>query len=150
MYRVRAGQMEVLLVHLGGPFWSRKDSGAWFIPKGEVNPEEDHLSAAKREFAEETGLKPGAGSFVPLGSVKQKSGKTVVAWAFEGDCDPGSIHSNTFTMEWPPKSGRRQEFPEVDRAGFFTREQARDKMHPAEFELLERLRKVAGAEGFAR
>jgi predicted NUDIX family NTP pyrophosphohydrolase len=149
MYRVRERQLEALLVHLGGPFWSKKDSGAWFIPKGELNPGEDPLSGAKREFEEETSLKP-EGSFFALGSVKHKSGKTVVAWAFKGDCDPNSVRSNTFTLEWPPRSGRRQEFSEVDRAAFFTIEQAKDKIHPTEFELLERLRRAVGAEGPAR
>lgn len=138
MYRKRNAQMEVLLVHLGGPFWAKKDAGAWFIPKGEVNPGENDFSAAKREFEEETGLRPGP-EFLPLGSVKHKSGKKVSAWAFEGDCDPASLRSNTFQMEWPPRSGKTQEFPEIDRAGFFTIEAAREKMHAAEFDFLPRL-----------
>jgi len=147
MYRTRDGHLEVLLVHPGSPLWSKKDSGAWFVLKGEVSPDEDHLSAAKREFEEETGVKPGA-SFLPLGSVTHKSGKTVFAWAVEGNCDADSVKSNVFTLEWPPKSGRQQEFPEVDRAAFFTMERAKDKMHPAEFEFLERLRQAAGPVGF--
>ena len=138
MYRKRNAQVEVLLVHLGGPFWAKKDAGAWFIPKGEVNPGENDFSAAKREFEEETGLQPGP-EFLPLGSVKHKSGKKVSAWAFEGDCDPASLRSNTFQMEWPPRSGKTQEFPEIDRAGFFTIEAAREKMHAAEFDFLPRL-----------
>lgn len=138
MYRKRNAQVEVLLVHLGGPFWAKKDAGAWFIPKGEVNPGENDFSAAKREFEEETGLRPGP-EFLPLGSVKHKSGKKVSAWAFEGDCDPASLRSNTFQMEWPPRSGKTQEFPEIDRAGFFTIEAAREKMHAAEFDFLPRL-----------
>lgn len=138
MYRKRSGQLEVLLVHLGGPFWKKKDAGAWFIPKGEVNPGEDPLAAAKREFEEETGLMP-AGTFLPLGQVKHKSGKTVLAWAFEGDCEPSSLRSNTFEMEWPPRSGRTQTFPEIDRAAFFSIDAARQKMHPTEFPLLTRL-----------
>jgi predicted NUDIX family NTP pyrophosphohydrolase len=138
MYRVRGGKIEVLLVHPGGPFWAKKDAGAWFIPKGEANPGEDLFSAAKREFAEETGLKA-EGKFLELGSVKHKSGKVVTAWAFEGDCEPGSLKSNTFTIEWPPKSGKQKEFPEVDRAAFYTLEMAREKMHLAEFEFLTRL-----------
>src|ERR1700752_3937784 len=138
MYRMRDGQYEVLLVHLGGPFWAKKDAGAWFIPKGEVNPGEDELAAAQREFEEETGLRPGP-EFLPLGSVKHKSGKKVTAWAFAGDCDPASLRSNTFQMEWPPRSGKTKEFPEIDRAAFFLVEAARNKMHPAEFDFVSRL-----------
>jgi len=138
MYRQRNGQLEVLLVHLGGPFWKRKDEGAWFVPKGEINPGENELDAARREFQEETGLAPGE-ELLSLGSVKQKGGKTVTAWAFAGDCDPASVKSNTFEMEWPPKSGRKMQFPEIDRADFFTAEAARRKMHRAEFEFVVRL-----------
>jgi predicted NUDIX family NTP pyrophosphohydrolase len=138
MYRVRDGKLEVLLVHLGGPFWTKKDAGAWFMPKGEVEPGEDELGAAKREFQEETGFDPGD-ELQPLGSVKHKSGKTVTAWAFEGDCDPAALKSNTFTIEWPPRSGKQREFPEIDRAAFFTIEAARAKIHPAELDLVERL-----------
>jgi predicted NUDIX family NTP pyrophosphohydrolase len=138
MYRMRDGQYEVLLVHLGGPFWAKKDAGAWFIPKGEVNPGEDELAAAQREFEEETGLRPGP-EFLPLGSVKHKSGKKVTAWAFAGDCDPASLRSNTFQMEWPPRSGKTKEFPEIDRAAFFLVEAARDKMHPTELDFVPRL-----------
>jgi predicted NUDIX family NTP pyrophosphohydrolase len=140
MYRKRNGRLKVLLVHLGGPLWKKKDRGAWFVPKGEINPGEEELAAAQREFQEETGLAPGAG-FLPLGSVKHKSGKKVSAWAFVGDCDPSSLMSNTFLMEWPPKSGKVVNFPEIDRAEFFTVEAAREKMHPAEFEFLARLEK---------
>lgn len=138
MYRVREGILEVLLVHLGGPFWAKKDAGAWFVPKGEVEAGEDELEAAKREFKEETGFDPGD-QLQPLGSVKHKSGKTVTAWAFEGDCDPAGLKSNTFTIEWPPRSGKRREFPEIDRADFFTVDTARKKIHPAELEFVERL-----------
>jgi predicted NUDIX family NTP pyrophosphohydrolase len=141
MYRRRNQQLEVLLVHLGGPFWAKKDAGAWFVPKGEINPGEGELSAAKREFEEETGLAAGA-PLLPLGSVKHKSGKKVSAWAFEGDCDPAALRSNTFQMEWPPRSGKTREFLEIDRAAFFTAEAAREKMHPAEFEFLTRLAKL--------
>ena len=140
MYRVRDGKLEVLLVHLGGPFWAKKDEGAWFIPKGEIAAGEDEFSAAKREFEEETGFKA-EGTFIALGNIRHKSGKTVHAWAFEGSCDPGAIKSNTFSMEWPPRSGKKREFPEVDRAGWFTLEAARSKIHRDEFELLERLDK---------
>ena len=125
-------------MHLGGPFWAKKDAGAWFVPKGEVEPGEDQLEAAKREFKEETGFDPGD-EVQPLGSVKHKSGKTVTAWAFEGDCDPAVLKSNTFTIEWPPHSGKQKEFPEIDRADFFTLDAARAKIHPAEFEFVARL-----------
>lgn len=141
MHRTRSDQLEVLLVHLGGPFWARKDKGAWFIAKGEIEGDENALHAARREFQEETGIEP-RGEFVPLGVVKHKGGKIVQAWAFEGDCDPASIQSNTFTIEWPPRSGRQQTFPEIDRAQFFSVVQAREKMHPAEFEFVERLEKI--------
>jgi predicted NUDIX family NTP pyrophosphohydrolase len=141
MYRKRDGQVEILLVHPGGPFWAKKDEGAWSIPKGEVNPGEDVLDAAKREFTEETGIE-GRGKLSPLGSIKQKSGKIVTAWAFEGDCDPETIRSNTFTMEWPPRSGKQQEFPEVDRAAFFSIEGARTKILASEAELLSRFEKI--------
>ncbi len=141
MYRVRNGEAQILLVHLGGPFWARKDAGAWFLPKGEIEPGEDPFAAAKREFKEETGLTP-TEPFIELGSVKHKSGKTVSAWAFEGDCDPRNVKSNTFPVEWPPRSGRQKEFPEIDRAEFFGIVQAREKMHPAEFEFFLRLQKL--------
>jgi predicted NUDIX family NTP pyrophosphohydrolase len=145
MYRKRNGEIEVLLVHLGGPFWARKDAGAWFLPKGELNPGEEELAAAKREFHEETGLSPGL-ELIALGSVNHKSGKKVVAWAFEGDCDPTTLRSNTFQMEWPPRSGKTREFPEIDRAAFFTVAAAREKMHPAEFAFLPRLSQRLSAD----
>jgi predicted NUDIX family NTP pyrophosphohydrolase len=138
MYRFANGRVEVLLVHPGGPLWRRKDAGAWFVPKGELHENEDPLEAARREFREETSLEP-AGPFVALGEVRHKSGKRVIAWAFEGDCDPSSIRSNTFRMEWPPRSGKEQEFPEIDRAEFLQLEQARQKMHEAESVFLDRL-----------
>jgi predicted NUDIX family NTP pyrophosphohydrolase len=141
MYRVRNAQLEVLLVHLGGPFWAKKDAGAWFIPKGEIDPGEDEFAAAKREFREETGIEAGC-EFIALGTVKHTGGKIVHAWAFQGDCDPDSTTSNTFMLEWPPRSGKRQEFPEVDRAEFMSVEEARVKMSAAEFELVERLEKA--------
>jgi predicted NUDIX family NTP pyrophosphohydrolase len=141
MYRLRSGKTETLLVHLGGPFWAKKEAGAWFIPKGEVEPGEDRMAAARREFEEETGLKS-KGELIPLGNVKNKSGKTVFAWAFEGDCDPRSLRSNTFVLEWPPRSGKQREFPEIDRASFFAIEEASEKMHPAEFPFVERLHEI--------
>src|SRR5262252_3749819 len=118
MYRRREGGLEVFLVHPGGPFWAKKDLGAWSIPKGEYDEGEEPLAAARREFEEETGIQP-EGHFVPLKTIKQPGGKTVLAWAFEGDADVAAIKSNTFSMEWPPHSGKQQDFPEVDRAGWF-------------------------------
>ena len=138
LFRHRYARLEVFLAHPGGPFWSRKDAASWTIPKGEFEKGEEPLAAAIREFQEETGLAPGA-ELLPLGSVKHKSGKKVSAWAFEGDCDPSTLRSNTFQMEWPPRSGKTHEFPEIDRAAFFTIEAAREKMHPAEFEFVTRL-----------
>jgi len=127
LHRRRGRATEVLLVHPGGPFWRKKDLGAWSIPKGEVEPGDDLLDRAKREFAEETGV-PIAGSFVPLRPQRQAGGKLVHAWALEGDIDAAAIVSNRFTMEWPPRSGRQQEFPEVDRAQWFDLETARRKI----------------------
>ena len=144
MYRIRDGVLEMLLVHLGGPFWKNRDADAWFIPKGEIEPGEDTLDAARREFHEETGIEP-AGPFTPLGAVKHKGGKVVHAWAFEGDCNPATIRSNTFTIEWPPRSGKLSEFPEIDRAEFFDLERARGKIHSAELELLQRLERLISA-----
>jgi len=138
MYRRRRGGVEVFLVHPGGPFWAKKDAGAWSIPKGEYAAGDDPLEAARREFEEETGMAP-EGEFAELGSVKQAGGKTVTAWAFEGDCDPEAIRSNTFTMEWPPKSGRQQEFPEVDRAGWFDLRTAEEKILKGQLGFLRRL-----------
>jgi predicted NUDIX family NTP pyrophosphohydrolase len=143
MYRVRAGQVEVLLVHPGGPLWAKKDLGAWSVPKGEVGPGEDALLTAQREFEEETGIRP-QGEFMPLGTVKQKSGKTVCAWAFRGDCDPRSIKSNTFAMEWPPRSGKQQEFPEVDRAEFFAIAEAKLRINQGQMGLLIELERKLG------
>ena len=141
MYRSRTEHRalpEVLLVHSGGPYWKNKDDGAWTLPKGEVEPGEDLLAAATREFNEETGF-TAVEPFLALGQVKHKSGKIVHAWAFPGDCDPTQIRSNTFEIEWPPKSGRKQEFPEIDRAQFFDLTTARRKILPAELPLLDRL-----------
>ena len=147
MYRISDGDLQVLLVHPGGPLWKNKDEGVWTIPKGEVALGEDQIAAAMREFQEETGIVPGGpgGALTPLGSIKQKSGKIVHAWAFEGDCDPDQITSNSFSMEWPPQSGRQQSFPEVDRAGFFTIDQAKQKINPAQIALLDALVKIRGS-----
>lgn len=128
--------MEFLLVHPGGPFWKNKDAGAWTIPKGELEAAEDPLMAACREFEEELGFKP-HGSFILLTPVKQKSGKVIHAWAVEGDCQPDQIRSNCFVLEWPPGSENKQEFPEVDRAAFFTFSDAREKINLAQLALLE-------------
>jgi len=138
MFRRRDG-LEVFLVHPGGPFFRNKDEGAWSIPKGEVKPSEDPLSTARREFSEETGIDVLHKSYIALGAVRQKGGKRVTAWAFEGDCDPAAIQSNTFEIEWPPRSGKRQSFPEVDRAEFFAPDAARVKLNPAQAELVTRL-----------
>ncbi len=137
LYRRRSG-LEVLLAHPGGPFWRGRDTGAWTIPKGLVAPGEALLDAARRELREETGLVP-EGPFLPLGSVRQKAGKTVHAWACEGDADPATVTSNTTTIEWPRGSGRRITYPEVDRCGWFALEVAREKLNPAQSELLGRL-----------
>jgi predicted NUDIX family NTP pyrophosphohydrolase len=138
LYRRRRSGLEVLLAHPGGPFWRGRDAGAWTIPKGLVAPGEALLDAARRELREETGLVPD-GPFLPLGSVRQKAGKTVHAWACEGDADPATVRSNTTTIEWPRGSGRRITYPEVDRCGWFALEVAREKLNPAQSELLGRL-----------
>ncbi len=138
MFRRRGGAREVLLAHPGGPFWSRKDAGAWSIPKGEYADDEDPLTAAQREFAEETGW-PAQGPFAPLGEARQPGGKLVVAWAFEGDADPATLHSNTFSMEWPPRSGKTREFPEIDRAEWFSMDTAREKILQGQRVFLDRL-----------
>lgn len=137
LYRRRNG-LEVLLVHPGGPLWARKDEGAWSIPKGEIDAGEDPLLAARREFEEETGV-PVSGDFVPLTPVRQAGGKLVYAWAVESDFDPATLRSGTFTLEWPPRSGRQREFPEVDRAEWFTIDDAKRKINPAQVTLLNQL-----------
>jgi predicted NUDIX family NTP pyrophosphohydrolase len=138
LYRRRKGSMEVLLVHPGGPFWAGKDDGAWSIPKGEYARGEEPLAAARREFAEETGVRV-EGEAVALGSFRQSSAKIVDAWAIEGDFDPAALRSNTFTMEWPPRSGRMREVPEVDRAAWFTPEEAARKLLKGQRPILEAL-----------
>jgi predicted NUDIX family NTP pyrophosphohydrolase len=139
IYRRANAAIEVFLVHPGGPFWKNKDAGAWSIPKGEYGDGEDALAAAQREFAEETGQPLPAGEFVSLGEVRQAGGKVVAAWAVPGDFDAASIVSNQFSMEWPPRSGRMQQFPEVDRAGWFALEAAREKLLSAQCAFLDRL-----------
>jgi predicted NUDIX family NTP pyrophosphohydrolase len=138
LYRRRSGGIEILLVHPGGPFWVNKDDGAWSIPKGEYAAGEDALAAARREFAEETGS-PVEGEAIALGSFRQSSGKIVDAWAVEGDFEPASLRSNTCTVEWPPRSGRMREVPEVDRGGWFTPEEAARKLLKGQRPILEAL-----------
>jgi predicted NUDIX family NTP pyrophosphohydrolase len=140
LYRRHQGGWQVLLVHPGGPYWRGKDRGAWSIPKGEFEPGEDPLAAATREFAEETGFTV-SGPFVPLEPVKQPGGKLVHAWAVEGDCDPAAVRSSTFSMEWPARSGRVQEFPEIDRAEWFELEEAPERMNTAQRAFLYQLRR---------
>jgi predicted NUDIX family NTP pyrophosphohydrolase len=138
MYRMQEGKVQVLLVHPGGPYFQAKDEGAWSIPKGEVEHGEDLLDTAKREFKEETGVTP-SGPFIALTPVTQKGGKIVHAWAFPGDCDPSANVSNTLMLEWPPRSGRQVEFPEIDKADFFNVDSARPKIKPAQMALIEEL-----------
>lgn len=137
--RTNAEGVEVLVVHPGGPFWARKDLGAWSLPKGEYDDDEDPAVCARREFAEELGTAPPEGDLLDLGEVRLKSGKVVVAWALEGDLDAAEIVSNTFETEWPPRSGRRQVFPEVDRAAWFAPDEARAKLNPAQRAFIDRL-----------
>lgn len=143
MVRRRGGALEVLLVHPGGPFWARRDEGAWTIPKGEIDRSkgEEPLTTARREFTEETGL-VAEGPFLALAPVQQKGGKVVHAWAFVGDCDPAKLVSNLFSMEWPPRSGKFAEFPEVDRAAWFSLAQARVKLNPAQVAWLAELERL--------
>ncbi len=143
MYRTGHAGCEVLLAHPGGPFWAKKDAGAWSIPKGEIEPDEEPLAAAIREFREETGHAP-AGTFIPLGQSRQGGGKLVHAWAVEGHFDPNELRSTVFSMEWPPKSGRLKEFPEIDRAAFFSLDEARTKILTGQAIFLERLQQELG------
>jgi predicted NUDIX family NTP pyrophosphohydrolase len=139
LHRRHGGERQVLLVHPGGPVWAKRDRGAWSIPKGEYASPEDPLAAARREFAEELGCPPPEGELIELGEVRQKSGKLVRAWGLAGDLDTTTVTSNTFTMQWPPRSGRTQEFPEVDRAEWFTLDDARERINPAQAALIDRL-----------
>ncbi len=138
MYRRRGHEIEVFLVHPGGPFWAKKDLGAWSLPKGEYEAEEDPLTVARREFEEETGIAVN-GDFLPLGEVKQAGGKIVTAWAVEGNCDPAGLKSNTFQMEWPPRSKKIAEFPEVDRWEWFSLDAARERILAGQKIFLDRL-----------
>ena len=128
VYRERGGALEVLLGHMGGPFWARKDDRAWSIPKGEYEPDEEPLAAARREFEEELGVPPPPGRLTPLGTVRQPGGKQISVWCVAGDLDPSQMRSGTFTLEWPPRSGRIQEFPEIDRAAWYELPVARQKL----------------------
>jgi predicted NUDIX family NTP pyrophosphohydrolase len=145
LYRRTAEELEVFLVHPGGPYWWKKDAGAWSIPKGEYEDSEDAIDAAKREFQEETGFATPEAVLHFLGEVRLASRKTVSAWAIEGDCDARAIRSNLFSMEWPPKSGKHQEFPEVDRAQWFSLPKAHEKIHTAQREFLNRLSRMIEA-----
>jgi predicted NUDIX family NTP pyrophosphohydrolase len=138
LYRKQGDKLEVLLVHPGGPLWVKKDLGAWSIPKGEFDQEEP-LLAAQREFHEEIGFPAPQGEYIPLKPVRQKSGKIVHAWAVEGEVDAEHVHSNNFEMEWPPRSGKAQSFPEIDRAAWFSVEEARQKINPAQVGLIQEL-----------
>lgn len=142
LFRKVSGELELFLVHPGGPFWAKKDEGAWSIPKGEVEADEDPLAAAVREVEEETGFAVEAEGALALDSLRQPGGKVVQAWAVEADLDPSRLVSNTFSMEWPPKSGRQKEFPEVDRAGWFALAKARRKILPGQAGFLDGLEEL--------
>lgn len=146
MFRRGSGRLEVLLAHPGGPFWSRRDEASWTLPKGEIAPGEDPLAAAQREFLEETGF-ASLGPFLSLGELRQKSGKRIAAWAFEGDADPRLLVSNPFEMEWPPRTGRMQFFPEVDRVQWFGTAEARRKLIAGQAPFIDALEQVLAAGG---
>ncbi len=151
LYRRRAGNLEVLLAHPGGPYFANRDAGIWGIPKGLVEAGEDRLLAARREFEEEIGLAPPTdGPFLPLGPIKQKGGKIVYAWAAEADFEPGALKSNTFKMQWPPRSGQWIQCPEIDRAEWFSLAEAQEKILAAQWALVEELVKVLGDEYFGQ
>lgn len=146
LYRRRAAGVEVLVGHMGGPFWARKDARAWSIPKGEHGPDEEPRDVALREFAEELGSPAPVADLIPLGEVRQSGGKRLTAWAAEGDLDAAAAVSNTFSLEWPPRSGRVQEFPEIDRAAWLTVEEARAKLVAGQVPLLDRLLDVISSQ----
>jgi predicted NUDIX family NTP pyrophosphohydrolase len=145
LHRGRGEELEVLLVHPGGPAWANRDAGAWSVPKGEYLDGEDPLAAARREFEEELGTAPPEGEAEDLGEIRQKSGKRVRAWALPGDLDTTAIHSNTFMFQWPPRSGQMIEIPEVDRAEWFSLKAAREKINPGQVPLLDRLEQLLGS-----
>jgi len=142
LYKIKNNEPYFLLVHPGGPFWKNKDHHAWSIPKGEIENDEEAFSAALREFNEETGMKLNPEKSIPLHPVKQRGGKTVFAWAIEGDLDPNRIQSNTTQIKWPPGSNKTLEIPEIDKAGWFKAEEAKDKINPAQYALIEELESV--------
>jgi predicted NUDIX family NTP pyrophosphohydrolase len=146
LFRFQNRALQVFLVHPGGPFWAKKDVGAWSIPKGLLDQDEDPLAAAQREFREETGFTV-SGNFLQLKPVKQKSGKVIHAWAVEGDCNPTEMKSNTFSLEWPPRSGKQEEFPEVDRAAWFDIKEAKERISPGQLGLLEELQQILLKKG---
>lgn len=146
MFRRCPGGPEVLLAHPGGPFWSRRDEASWTLPKGEIAPGEDPLAAACREFLEETGF-ASAPPFLPLGELRQKSGKRITAWAFEGDADPAALVSNLFEMEWPPRSGRMQSFPEIDRVRWYGLDEARRKLIAGQAPFIDALQRTLQGQG---
>jgi predicted NUDIX family NTP pyrophosphohydrolase len=150
LHRRRPGGIEVLLGHMGGPFWARKDDGAWSIPKGEHGPGEEPLAVARREFEEELGVPVPAELLVPLGQLRVTSGKVLAVWAAEGDLDATAARSNTFVLEWPPRSGRMQEFPEIDRAGWFGLAEARAKLLKGQLPFLDRLRDLLSGHVLTR
>ncbi len=144
MCRRHEGELQFLLAHPGGPYFARRDAGVWTLPKGAVEPPESAEDAARREFREETGFELGEATLIPLGEVRQKSGKVVHGWAFIGDCDPRALDSNPFEIEWPPRSGRRRSFPEIDRVDFFDAAAARVKLIEAQYPFIERARDALG------
>jgi predicted NUDIX family NTP pyrophosphohydrolase len=141
LFRKQSSSIEILLVHPGGPFFAKKDEGSWTIPKGELIDDEEPLSAAIREFEEETGYKP-AGDFIELPAIKQKGGKIVQCWAVTGDLDPATITSNTFEMEWPPRSGKKKSFPEIDKAAWFSIDTARQKINERQIDFIDKLLEI--------
>jgi predicted NUDIX family NTP pyrophosphohydrolase len=146
-YRMRDGRVELLIAHMGGPLWANKDEGAWSIVKGEYDErEEDAYAAARREFAEETGAPPPDGEALALGEIRQRSGKRVIAWAIAGELDPATVHSNTFSMEWPPRSGRRQDFAEIDRVAWVDPDTARRKLVAGQAGLIDALERRLGED----
>jgi predicted NUDIX family NTP pyrophosphohydrolase len=147
LHRGQGDRLEVLLVHPGGPIWTHRDAGAWSIPKGEYLDGEDPLAAARREFEEELGTAPPPGDAAELGEIRQKSGKRVRGWALAGDLDTRQIRSNMFKLEWPPRSGKLIEIPEVDRAEWFALQDAREKINPGQVPLLDRLEQLLGNQG---
>jgi predicted NUDIX family NTP pyrophosphohydrolase len=144
LFRPRNGRLEVLLGHPGGPFFANRDAGHWTIPKGEADGDEDPFAVARREFEEETGHAPPDGDAVDLGTIVQKGGKVVHAWAIEGDLDPSAAHSNDIVIEWPPRSGRRQRFPEIDRVAWFDPDEARRRIKPTQAPFIDRLEAALG------